>query len=68
MAPGFTYKLEFQDRTPADPPGFRTSVLNWRPGDTIPLGARRLRVVGVRDDDANQPPVLVVEDVELEAA
>jgi hypothetical protein len=32
--------------------------------DTFPLGAgRTLRVVDVRDDDADQPPVLVVEDV-----
>jgi len=30
---------------------------------TIPLGGRTLRVVGVRDDDADQPPVLVVEDM-----
>jgi hypothetical protein len=33
------------------------------PGETIHLGRRTLRVVGVRDDDADQPPVLVVEDV-----
>jgi hypothetical protein len=33
-------------------------------GDTIPLGAKKaLRVVRLRDDDADQPPVLVVEDV-----
>jgi hypothetical protein len=32
--------------------------------DTIPLAAgRALRVLGVRDDDADQPPVLVVEDM-----
>jgi hypothetical protein len=35
----------------------------WLPGDTIPLGARALRVVGVRDDDADQAPVLVVEEL-----
>jgi hypothetical protein len=30
----------------------------------IPLGRdRRLRVLGVRDDDADQPPVLVGEDM-----
>jgi hypothetical protein len=34
------------------------------PGDTIPLTAdRTLRVLGVRDDDADQPPALVVEDL-----
>jgi len=36
-------------------------VPNWRPGDTIPLGGSTLRVVEIRDDDAEQPPVLVVE-------
>lgn len=30
--------------------------LVWRPGDVIPLGERSLRVVGVRDDDADQAP------------
>jgi hypothetical protein len=39
-------------------------MLTWRQGDTIPLNAdRTLRVLGVRDDDADQPPVLVVEDI-----
>jgi hypothetical protein len=39
-------------------------VFSWRQGDTIPLGPeRKLRVLGVRDDDADQPPVLVVEDM-----
>ena len=31
-------------------------------GDTIPLGRRTLRVIAVHDDDADQAPVLVVED------
>jgi hypothetical protein len=37
----------------------------WRPGDTIPLGRRTLRVVEVRDGDVDvgRDPVLVVEDV-----
>jgi hypothetical protein len=40
-----------------------TAVPNWRAGDTIPLeAARTLRVVDVRDDDADEPPVLVVEE------
>ena len=35
-----------------------------RQGDTIPLGRyRTLRVLGVPDGDADQPPVLVVEDL-----
>jgi hypothetical protein len=38
-------------------------VSNWAPGDTFPLGANRtLQVVRVRDEDADQPPVLVVAD------
>jgi hypothetical protein len=38
-------------------------VPNWRAGDVITLGKRSLRVIAVRDDDADQPRVLVVEDV-----
>jgi hypothetical protein len=59
----FAYKLEHEDGTPADPPTIKTAVPNWGPGDTIPLGrGRTLQVVRVRDDDADQAPVLVVED------
>lgn len=58
----FTFKLEQTDGAPADPPSIRSAVTNWGPGDTIPLGRRSLRVVRVCDDDADQPPVLVVED------
>jgi hypothetical protein len=37
---------------------------NWSAGDTIPLCRERtLRVLRIRDDDADQAPVLVVEDV-----
>jgi hypothetical protein len=60
----FLFRLETQDGVPADPPTLATAVHNWRSGDTIPLGRRTLRVVGIRDDDADQPPVLVVEDDE----
>jgi hypothetical protein len=56
----FTFTLEHADGTPADPPTLTTVAPSWRPGDTIPLGARALRVIGVRDHD--EPPVLVVED------
>ena len=58
----FLYKLELEDGTPVDPPTLRTAVPTWRRGDTIPLGKRILRVVDVRDDDADQTPALVVED------
>ena len=59
----FMFRLEQEDGSPADPPTLRAAVPNWRPGDTIPLGGRSLRVVEVRDDDADQPPTLVVEDL-----
>jgi hypothetical protein len=59
----FLYRLEQEDGTPADPPTLKTAVPEWRPGDTIPLGGRTLRVLAVRDDDADQAPVLVVEDL-----
>jgi hypothetical protein len=32
-------------------------LLHWLAGDTIPLGGRTLRVLAVRDDDADVPPV-----------
>jgi hypothetical protein len=63
MGAGFTFRLEQRDGTPAEPPSFSAAVPNWRAGDTIHFGHRTLRVVGRRDDDANQPPVLLVEDV-----
>jgi hypothetical protein len=43
-------------------------VPDWKAGDTIPLGGRTLRVVRIRDDDADQPPVLVVEGSALAPA
>jgi hypothetical protein len=59
----FLFRLETEDGLPAEPPTLATAVPNWRAGDTIPLGRRMLRVVCIRDEDADQPPVLVVEDV-----
>ena len=60
----FLFKLETAHGAPAaEPPSLATAVPNWRSGDEIPLGRRTLRVVRIRDDDADQPPVLVVEDV-----
>jgi hypothetical protein len=49
------------DGTPAEPSTLSAAVPNWRPGDAIYLGRRTLRVVAVRDDDADELPVLVVE-------
>jgi hypothetical protein len=61
---GFLFRLERTDGTPAEPPTLHSAIPNWGAGDTIPLGRdRTLRIVGLRDDDAEQPPVLVVEDV-----
>jgi hypothetical protein len=58
----FLFKLETTEGAPAEPPTLTTAVPNWRAGDTIPLGRSTLRVVRVRDDDADQPPVLIVEE------
>jgi hypothetical protein len=52
---GFAFRLEHQDGTPAEPRTFEAAVPNWGPGDTIHLARERaLRVVAVRDDDADQ--------------
>jgi hypothetical protein len=60
----YQFRLQRTDGSPADPPTYRSSVLVWKQGDQIPLNAERtLRVLGVRDDDADKPPVLVVEDM-----
>jgi hypothetical protein len=59
----FSFRLEREDGTPADPPTLKAAVPNWRPGDLITLSrARALRVVDIRDDDADQAPVLMVEE------
>lgn len=59
----FLFRLETEDGAPAEPPTLTSAVPNWRSGDAIPLGQRTLRVIHVRDEDADQPPVLVVEDL-----
>ena len=59
---GFLFRLETPEGVPAEPPTLGSTVPNWKPGDTIPLGGRTLRVARIRDDDADQPPVLVVEE------
>ena len=58
---GFLFRLEMADM-PAEPRHLTSVVPNWGAGDTIHLGKRTLRVIGKRDDDADQPPVLIVED------
>ncbi len=59
---GFLFRLETEDGAPAEPRQLASVVPNWGVGDTIHLGKRTLRVIGKRDDDADQPPVLIVED------
>ena len=60
---GFTFKLEQEDGTPADPPRLDTAVPNWSAGDTIPLGRDKiLRVIDIRPGrEPEDDPVLVVE-------
>src|SRR5918995_3997016 len=56
----FTYKLELEDGTPADPPGFRSSAGNsWNVGDPLYLGRRTLRVVGIRQEAPRGPRIRV---------
>jgi hypothetical protein len=59
---GFLFRLETKDGMPAEPSTLSAAVPNWRPGDAIYLGRRTLLVIGVRNDDAEEPPVLIVED------
>ena len=58
---GFLFRLETVDGAPAEPPTISVAVPVLRVGDSVPLGKRTLRVVGKRDDDADRPPVLIVE-------
>jgi len=60
--PAFLFKLETVEGEAAEPPTLSAAVPNWKPGDTIALGRRTLRVVALRDVDSDAPPVLVVED------
>jgi len=59
---GFTYRLELEHGTPADPPMLDTAVPTWSIGDTIPLGRDRiLRVIDTRSEtEPGRDPVLVV--------
>lgn len=59
---GFLFRLETVEGEPAEPPTLSAAVPDWKPGDTISLGKRTLRVVALRDVDGDSPPVLVVEE------
>jgi hypothetical protein len=63
MASTLTFELRRVDGRPADPPSFQTVAPLWRPGDTIPLGRRTLRVIEVREGNVERPTLLVVEDM-----
>jgi hypothetical protein len=58
---GFLFRLKTVEGEPAEPPTLSAAVPNSNAGDTIHLGHRTLTVVGKRDEDADQPPVLVME-------
>jgi hypothetical protein len=60
---GFTYALQREDGTPADPSTLKSAVPNWKAGDSIPLGSgRTLRVVEVRPGlEPDSELILVVE-------
>jgi hypothetical protein len=59
---GFLFKIETKDGEPAEPSELSSAVPNWAPGHTIRFGHKTFLVVGKRDDDADRPPVLVVEE------
>jgi hypothetical protein len=59
---GFLFRLETVDGVAADPPTLASAVPDWRVGHSIHLGDRTLLVIGKRDDDADQPPILIVEE------
>jgi hypothetical protein len=59
---GFLFRLELADGWPAEPPTLSAAVPDWLDGSMIHLGKRTLRVIGKRDDDGDQPSVLIVED------
>lgn len=52
---GFLFRLETVEGEPAEPPTLSAGFSNWKPGDCIYFGHRTLRVVGRRDDEADQP-------------
>jgi hypothetical protein len=65
--PGFRFRLETADGAAADPPTLESAVPNWKAGEWIHFGTKTLHVVGIRDDDADQPPVLIVQGACSEA-
>jgi hypothetical protein len=60
----FLYRLEMADGASAEPPTLEAAVPNRSIGNCVFFGKRTLRVIGKRDDEADQPPVLIVEHEE----
>lgn len=59
----YHFRLQRSDGSPADPPTYRSTVLTWRQGHDPAERGPDAACLGVRDDDADQPPVLVVQDL-----
>jgi hypothetical protein len=59
----FVFRLETTKGRPVVPPEVSTSLPTWRPGDVLYLRPRWLRIVAVRDEEGDQPPVLVVAEM-----
>jgi len=57
---GFLFRLATTESEPAEPPTVSVAVPDWPVGPLIHSRGRTLRVVGRRDDDGDQPPVLIV--------
>lgn len=60
---GFLFRPELESGAAADPRTLSAARPDWPVGSQIHSRGRTLRVVGARDDDGDQPPVLVVEEV-----
>jgi hypothetical protein len=62
-AAGFLFRLERSEGIPADPSTLESIVpFKLEPRRLDLPRTQDLRVVGIRDDDADQPPVLIVEE------
>jgi hypothetical protein len=55
----FMFELEREDGTPADLPSLSTAIAMWRPGDTIPLGRKTLRVVAILAAQTGVRPLIL---------
>ena len=51
---GFLFRLETAAGVAAEPSTLSAAVPNWPVGSTMHIGKRTLRVIGRRDDDADQ--------------